>query len=160
MDNVVKNLYDIYSYNTQDDLSHLPTQESVACYKNYLTFMIQCRNNHVVPVAFHPYSQIPLRKVRNIIHKAGKAILHKRIKSTRVIKESLQQQVLPTINKIKNLPVSYYEKELMLEWAEYHGTRTYQLYKRKQIKKFKHLISSKCQDTKCDFSHTPLNKTN
>ena len=121
-------------------------EEKLARYRNHLTFLIKCRNNNVIPKGLRLTSSVESEKVGRILHRAGKAILRERIKTARMIKTSLNEQRQPTINRIRDLPnLSYHEKELILQWAEQHGIRTFYKTKYRHIRKFQQLITNQCQ---------------
>ena len=62
------------------------------------------------------------------------------------MKMSLLSRLESTTLKLKQQSeLSYFEKELILQWAEYHGSITFQNTKKKQINKFHQLIHEKCQ---------------
>ena len=72
--------------------------------------------------------------------------MRERIKVVRSMKMSLLSRLESTTLKLKQQSeLSYFEKELILQWAEYHGSITFQNTKKKQINKFHQLIHEKCQ---------------
>ena len=148
MFNVIKNLYHIFlqvpkraTISLAYKLKNL--EEKIARYRNHLTFLIACRNHDVIPKGLRPSTLIVSTRIDCILHRAG---MRERIKVVHSIKTSLLSWLESTTLKLKQQSeLSYFEKELILQWAEYHGSITFQNTKKKQINKFHQLIHEKCQ---------------
>ena len=160
MYNVVKNLYDIFIQCPERTTISLAYKfknlhEKLARHKNHLTFLIHCRNHNVVPQAFCLSMSFVSDKVRRILQRSGKAILRECILR---IKESLQKQLDQKTDKIRKLPLSYYERELILEWAEYYGAKTFNETKRRHISKFQQLTDKRHQQNLHPPTYSSLKK--
>ena len=128
------------------------SKEKLAGYRNYLTFLIRCRNNQVIPKCLRVSVSVESTKAKLIAQKSSQALVRERIKFTRKIVITLKRAITEAEQQIFSLIKNNQQIQQLICWSVEDVKRIFRETKQSQQAKFNKLLGTRPRTPAMDKS--------